>query len=278
VNPEGRAGKELVLVYFGLSLWVLIMVLPFLWIVSTSLKSNAEVYMFPPKLWPETLRFDAFVRVFHDYAFGSHFLNSMIIAVGATSLSLVVGLLAGYSIARLGFPGDRIFLTFLLGSLMLPAVVIVIPLFRVLQSLNLIDTYAGLILVNCSATLPLVVWMMQGFFSSIPRELEEAARIDGCSYFGAFVQVVLPLSAPGIAACAIFIFLIVWNEFLFSLIFTARKAKTLTVVISEFIGIFEISWNQLAAAAVITTLPVLAFVLFFQKGLISGLTKGAVKG
>jgi multiple sugar transport system permease protein len=120
--------------------------------------------------------------------------------------------------------------------------------------------------------------MMRGFFSSIPGELEDSAIVDGCSYFGAFFRILLPISAPGLAASAIFIFLIVWNEFIFALIFTNETAKTLPVITSEFIGVFEISWNRLAAAGVVTAIPILIFILIFQKWLISGLTQGAVKG
>lgn len=277
MNRRSRGVPGRVVFYGVMLTLVLILIFPFIWITLTAFKTSFEVNAFPPKLFPSRISLDSFRGLFEEYSFGSHFLNSSIIAFGTTVVSLFIGSFAGYSIARLGFPGARILLLLLLGSLMLPAVVIIIPLYRILQTIGLIDTHIGLILLNCTYCVPLVVWMMQGYFMTIPSALEESARIDGCSYLGAFFRIVVPLSAPGIAAAGIFIFLVVWNEFLFALIFTSTRAKTLTVVISEFIGIFEIPWNRLSAAAVVTALPVLLFMLFFQKQLVAGLTKGAVK-
>jgi ABC-type glycerol-3-phosphate transport system permease component len=261
-----------------LTILTLAVIFPFVWIILSSLKGDAEVIAYPPTLVPKHVTIAAYLTIFRDYAFAKYFLNTFIIATGATALSLIVGSLAAYSFSRLRFPGDHLFLLSLLGSLMVPSIVLIIPLYVILNKAGLIDTHIGLILANCCYCVPLVAWMMRGFFSTIPGELEEAAIIDGCSYIGAFFRIIMPLSAPGLAASAIFIFLIVWNEFLLALVFTTEKAKTLPVITSEFIGVFEISWSQLAAAAVTTSIPILVFILIFQKKLISGLTQGAIKG
>jgi multiple sugar transport system permease protein len=264
--------------YFLLTIITLAVTFPFVWIVSSSLKGDIEVIAYPPTLMPKAPTFGAYIAIFRDYAFGKYFTNSFVIAVGATALSLVVGSLAAYSFSRLRFPGDHLLLLSLLGALMIPSIVLIIPLYVILNKLGMIDTHIGTILANCSYCVPLVAWMMRGFFSTIPGELEDAGRIDGCSYLGVLFKIIVPLSAPGLAASAIFILLVVWNEFPFALVFTMERAKTLPVVTSEFIGVFEISWSQLAAAAVTTSVPILVFILIFQKKLISGLTQGAIKG
>jgi ABC-type glycerol-3-phosphate transport system permease component len=264
--------------YVLLTIITLAVTFPFVWIISSSLKGDAEVIAYPPTLMPKAATIGAYLIIFRDYAFGKYFANSFIIATGATALSLVVGSLAAYSFSRLRFPGDQLLLLSLLGALMIPSIVLIIPLYVILNKLGMIDTRIGTILANCSYCVPLVAWMMRGFFSTIPGELEDAGRIDGCSYLGVLFRIIVPLSAPGLAASAIFILLIVWNEFPFALVFTMERAKTLPVITSEFIGVFEISWSQLAAAAVTTSIPILVFILVFQKRLISGLTQGAIKG
>ncbi|PKL14710.1 MAG: carbohydrate ABC transporter permease [Spirochaetae bacterium HGW-Spirochaetae-8] len=267
-----------VVIYFLLIVVTIFSIFPFIWTISSSFKNDVEVIAYPPTFIPKEFTFSAFVAIFKEYNFGKYFLNSFIVALGATLISLFVGSLAAYSFSRLRFPGDNLLLIALLGSMMLPTIVLIIPIFIIFERLSLIDTHFGLILANCCSGVPLVAWMMRGFFSSIPGELEDSAIVDGCSYFGAFFRILLPISAPGLAASAIFIFLIVWNEFIFALIFTNETAKTLPVITSEFIGVFEISWNRLAAAGVVTAIPILIFILIFQKWLISGLTQGAVKG
>jgi multiple sugar transport system permease protein len=263
--------------YSFLVILTLAVTFPFVWIISSSLKGDAEVIAYPPTLVPKAVTISAYLTIFREYAFAKYFLNSFIIATGATALSLIVGSLAAYSFSRLRFPGDQFFLLSLLGSLMVPSIVLIIPLYVLLNMVGMIDTHIGIILANCAYCIPLVAWMMRGFFTTIPGELEDSAIIDGCSYLGALFRIIMPLSAPGLAASAIFIFLIVWNEFLFALVFTTETAKTLPVITSEFIGVFEISWSQLAAAAVTTSIPILVFILVFQRRLISGLTQGAIK-
>jgi multiple sugar transport system permease protein len=264
--------------YFLLTILAIAVTFPFMWIISSSLKGNIEVIAYPPTLVPKAVTVSAYLTIFRDYAFAKYFMNSFIIATGATALSLIVGSFAAYSFSRLRFPGDQLFLLSLIGALMVPSIVLIIPIYVILNAAGLIDTHIGIILANCSYCIPLVAWMMRGFFSTIPSDLEDAGIIDGCSYLGVLFKIIMPLSAPGLAASAIFIFLIVWNEFLFALVFTMESAKTLPVITSEFIGVFEISWNQLAAAAVTTSIPILVFILIFQRRLISGLTQGAIKG
>jgi multiple sugar transport system permease protein len=207
-----------------------------------------------------------------------YFLNSLIVSSGTTVLSLAVGCLAAYSLARFRFRAKRYMLLSILFVRMVPAVVLVIPIYTLWRSLGLLDTQQGLILAYLSFNLPFVIWMMRGFFVDIPVEIEEAALIDGCSRLSALVRVILPLAAPGIAATSIFALLLGWNEFLFAVLLTADRAKTLTPAILNYVTDRAILWGNLYAAASIVLLPVLVFSLAVQKHLARGLTGGAVKG
>jgi multiple sugar transport system permease protein len=279
-----------------LSLWMLFAVFPVVWSYLNSFKPPEQIFDLPPKL--------VFTPTLHNYAviFGlevgteaegvtqtqqatgavsqlpRYFLNSLIVSTGTTVLSLAVGCLAAYSLARFRFRAKRYMLLSILFVRMVPAVVLVIPIYTLWRSLGLLDTQQGLILAYLSFNLPFVIWMMRGFFVDIPVEIEEAALIDGCSRLSALVRVILPLAAPGIAATSIFALLLGWNEFLFAVLLTADRAKTLTPAILNYVTDRAILWGNLYAAASIVLLPVLLFSLAVQKHLARGLTGGAVKG
>jgi multiple sugar transport system permease protein len=186
--------------------------------------------------------------------------------------------MAAYSFSRYAFPLRNIFFLLTLCTKMIPQVVIGIPIYMLLKEVRLMDSVVSLILVYTAFNLPFVIWLMRSFFDGVPFEIDEAAKMDGCSRFGIFAKVVIPISAPGLATSAIFCFMFSWNEFLFALLLTASKAKTMPVGISEFITIWSIEWGPMAATAVSFTIPVLLFSLFVQKYIVTGMTLGAVKG
>ncbi|WP_240417023.1 carbohydrate ABC transporter permease [Paenibacillus periandrae] len=256
----------------------LIVLVPTLWMVSTALKPNDEVMVTPPQWIPDAPTWESFVRIWNDYPFATYFANSVYIVLAATIISLVFSAMAGYGASRFRFKGKSTFLTFLLVTQMFPSIMLLIPFYKVLKTLGLIDTHLGLILVYISFTIPFCTWMMMGFFQGIPKELDEAATIDGCGRIRTFVQIILPLSLPGIAATAIYSFLQGWNEYMFALILTTSEdMKTLPVGIGQLNGFYKIVWNDMMAASFVSSLPLVILFLFLQKYFISSLTAGAVK-
>jgi multiple sugar transport system permease protein len=226
--------------------------------------------------------------VFQPAAFGensgqSTFLlalrNSVIVSLGTTAVALVFGTLAAYAFARFNIPQKRTLLLIVLGSQLLPAVSLIIPLFRMFKYAELLDTLAALILAYSTFSIPFVVWIMAGYFQSVPIELEEAARIDGATRFQSFVRVALPLAAPGLGATAIFTLLNAWDEFFFALIFSSTyAAKTLPVAIAEFIGRHSVNWGMLVTGGFIASLPPIVLSLVFYRYIVSGLSAGGLKG
>ena len=205
--------------------------------------------------------------------------NSLVVAGATTLLSVSLGATCAYALARLRFPGRDALLALLLGVSMFPQIAIVSPLYLMLREAGLINTYPGLVLPYLTFAMPLAVWLLVGFYRQLPRELEEAARVDGASEARAFRLVVLPLAAPGLATTAILTFLYAWNEFLFALSFTLGPERyTVPVAITLFRGQYQVPWGQVLAAAVVATLPVALLALAFQRRIVAGLTAGAVKG
>ncbi|MGN8844987.1 carbohydrate ABC transporter permease [Niallia sp. HCP3S3_B10] len=252
---------------------------PTLWMLSTSLKPIEDVMTTPPKWIPENFSFASFINIFRDYPFSDYFINSIIIVSISTIASIIVSCLAAYGVTRFKFKGKGSFLTFLLVTQMFPSIMLLIPFYHVLRSVNLIDSHLGLILVYISFTIPFCTWMMVGFFKSIPTELDEAAKMDGCGKLRTFLQIIMPLSLPGLASTAIYAMLTGWNEYMFALILTnSETMRTLPVGIAELNGYYKILWNDLMAASVISSLPLIILFIFFQKYFISSLTSGSVKG
>jgi len=251
---------------------------PVLWMVSTSLKNKTELFSDPPLLWPESPSLAAYRSVFTDYPFADYFTNSLIVVLTATVISLVFSTLAGYGLSRFKFSGRGAFLAFLLLSQMFPSVMLVIPYFKIMKTAGLLDSRLGLIVTYISFTIPFCTWMMYGYFKSIPRSLDEAASIDGCGPARTFFEVILPLALPGMVATAVYAFITGWNEYLFALILTnSESQKTLPVGIGQLIGQYKVEWNELMAASIYSTIPLMLFFLFLQRYLISSLTAGAVK-
>ena len=247
---------------------------PFLWMVLNAFKTPLQVIRLPPELiFQPTLR--NFENVFGTQNFMRYIMNSIIIAGGCTLIGLLIGLPAAYSIAR--FRQNRLAIVILMAR-MVPGITFLVPLFIIFRTLGMVDTYTSLILAHMLVGLPFIVWVMVPFFESIPRELTEAAVMDGASALRAFIMVVLPLSGPGIVTAAILSFVFSWNNFMFSIVLASSRTRTVPVAIYNFISYAQIDWGGLMAAAVVITLPVLVLAIVTQRYVIRGLTAGAVKG
>lgn len=257
-----------------LLLFFAIFMFPFVWMILSSFKTQVDIMQMPPTLiFKPTFR--NYVEVFEGQQFGTYMWNSFYIAAGSTLLGLLLGLPAAYSIARskqhgLGFA--------ILVARIVPGITFLIPWFILFTKLRIVDTPLALILAHMLVTMPFIVWVMIAFFEAIPTDLIEAARVDGCTEQAAFAKVVLPISGPGIITSSILAFLFSWNNFMFSIILTGARTKTLPVAIFNFLSYTEINWGGLMAASVIITLPVLILALATQKYIVRGLTAGAVKG
>jgi multiple sugar transport system permease protein len=203
--------------------------------------------------------------------------NSTVVSLSTMIICLFLGVLAAYSIARLRFKGSNFMVMVMMAIQLVPPIILVVPLYVIMRRFDLIDKRSGLILVNISIVLPLVIWLMRGYFASIPSDLEDAARIDGCSYLGALTRVILPLAGPGLVSVMIFAFIASWNEYLYAFIFTNVDAKTLPVLIGEFSTKLGLEYLRIAAAGVLASLPPVLLALAFQRFIIRGLTAGAVK-
>jgi len=254
---------------------------PFVWMLLTSLKNRQELYATPLRYLPEHPTFENYVEAWTSpiTPFSRFFLNSLWVCSATMVATTAISVLAGYAIARFRFAGRDTLLLVFLATQMFPSVLLIAPLLTQWRALGLIDTYQALIYSNFSFTVPFTVWMMVGYFSSIPRELEESAMIDGCSHFGSLCRVVLPLAAPGIAATAIFAFVVSWSELLFAISFTTQTSmRTLSAGLLYMVGQYEVQWGPLSAGVIMSTVPVAVLFTFLQRHLIHGLTAGAVKG
>ena len=256
----------------------LLVLVPFLWMLSTSLKPLNEVNKYPPEWISTNMSLKPYSDMFFYLPFSTYTLNSLIVACSSMVLTLMVGSLAAFAFSRFQFAGKSIFLLIFLLSQMLPGASVIIPLFQLLQKVGLYDTHLGLILVHTALLLPFVIWLLYGFFMAIPREVEDAALIDGCSRVQALWKVILPLALPGIGATALFAFLGSWNEFFFALLLTSSDStKTIPVGIGLFVGEYLDVWNQMAAAAVLFSLPPLFLFMLTRKTFIKGLVTGAYR-
>jgi ABC-type glycerol-3-phosphate transport system permease component len=266
-------------VYAVLVFGVISVAIPLLWMVSTSLKTMTEITGSTEiRVIPREPTFMAFISIWKDYPMLMWFKNSSQVVIFATLISLVFSTLAGYGTSRFRFRGRGTLLAFLLVTQMFPSIMMLIPYYRVLQTLHLINSLAGLMVVYVSFTIPMLTWMMMGYFEGIPRELDEAALIDGCGRLRTFWQIILPLTLPGLISAAIYAFIQGWNEYMFSLILmTNDELKTLPVGIGMMNGYYRIMWNDLMAASIVSSIPLLLIFLFLQKYFVSSLTAGAVK-
>jgi len=262
----------------ALTLLVLASAFPFYWAILASFTPEARLFQ-GPSLVPGDLVLDHYRALFTQRNFWVPIRNSLIVAGSTTAFCVGVGSLCAYALARLQFRGKLALLGFILAVGMFAQISVVSPLYMLLRSLRLINTYPGLILPYFTFAMPLTVWLLVGFFRQLPAELEEAAMVDGASRLRAFAEVIVPLALPGLATTAILTFVYSWNEFLFALSFTlGPERQTVPVAIALFRGMYQVPWGQILAAAVVATAPVTLLVLAFQRRIVQGLTAGAVKG
>ena len=250
-------------------------ILVFLWMLSLSLKNEVDNIAYPPVFIPSPPTFANFIAVFEQNSIGRYFWNSIVVSGGATLIALLVGIPAGYGIARTG--AHRLTVLILIAR-MTPALSYLIPLFAVFQFLHLNNTLTALVITHLVITVPIIVYIMAGHFETQPRELEEAAQIDGASAWGAFRYVALPLARPGIVVGFILAFIFSWNNFIFGAVLAGRETRTLPVAVYNVLTFEQLAWGPLAAAAIIVTLPVLLLTIVIQKEILTGMTAGGVKG
>ena len=274
VQRKPRLSFGTVLFYVILIVILLIVSFPILWMILGSLKTRTEILSSENFLF-FTVTSKNFEDVFIKYDFLFPMFNSFFIAVVSTGLSLVFGVPASYAIARFRMTKLSICILF---ARIIPGMIFLVPWFIIFTKLGMVDTYLSLILTHMLISLPFVVWILVPIFEMLPRDLEEAACIDGCTMAGSFVRIMLPLSSTGIITSAILSFVFSWNNFMFALILTGPNTKTLPIAIFSFVSYAEINWPGLMAAAVVITAPIITISLILQKYIISGLTAGAVKG
>lgn len=265
------------LVWAVLLVVVVITLTPYLWMVLASFKNRVDLFASVPK-WTFQPTLANYPAVFIDKNYWPLAINSLIISVSSTALCILIGAPAAYVFARMDFPGKEDLFFFFLTTRMAPPISIAVPLFLFFSALGLIDTIYAVVIAHTSFNLSLVVWMMRGFFADIPREIDEAAVMDGRSRLGAFVFIVMPLAAPGVAATAVLCFILSWNEFLYAFILVAFDGRPLTVGIPGLVTPHGTLWGQVAAVAIVATLPIIVFTFIVQRQLVRGLTFGAVKG
>ncbi|HEY6432468.1 MAG TPA: carbohydrate ABC transporter permease [Acetobacteraceae bacterium] len=263
----------------GLYFSVLVLISPalfvFLWMLSLSLKNEVDNMAFPPVFIPAPPTIANFVKVFAENNFLRYTINSCIVSFGATALALLVGVPAGYGVAKTKATRAAVLI---LIARMTPGLSYLIPLFLLFQWFGLVGTLTPIVITHLVITVPIVVWVMIGFFEGLPGELEEAALVDGATIWQAFRHVALPLARPGITVATILAFIFSWNNFIFGIVLAGRQTRTLPVAVYNVLTFEQVSWGPLAAAALVVTAPVLLLTLLAQKQIVAGLTAGGVKG
>ncbi|WEK51416.1 MAG: carbohydrate ABC transporter permease [Candidatus Kaistia colombiensis] len=275
MTPSRSSRLLLLALQLGLCLIIL---LPFFWMVSVSLKPAAEPFAIPARLWPENPTLDNYLTAFRP-EFRTYFFNSVVVSLSTVVITVTLALFAAYSFTRTQMRLLSILMVLVIVAQMFPASAIIIPIYKMMKSANLLNTYTSLILAYVTVTLPVAIWMLRGFLARLPVALEEAAAIDGAGPFKIFFLIILPLCKPGIVATAVFVLIVTWQEFLFALSFTSTKEmRTLPVGMNDFIGQYGIRYGELMASSVLISVPVIAIFFLLQRQFVAGLTAGAVKG
>lgn len=270
-----KVAWEMLFVFFIAIIFFMVL-FPIVWIFLTSIKFSVDAMAIPPK-WIFTPTSSHYIEVMTERRFLNYFSNSLIVSVSSLGLVLLIGIPTAYVLTRYNFRGKKHVAFWILTTRMAPPITFLIPFFILYRNLGLLDSKLGLIILHITINLALVIWMLKGFFQEIPREMEEAALVDGCSPTQAFMRISLPLAAPGIAATAILGFVFSWNELMFALVLTSTRAKTIPVGLYTFLGYHQVKWGSLCAGTMLAVFPVFMFIMFVQKHLIRGLTFGALK-
>jgi len=281
MNPSSSRRLSSVMIAIGMLLVFVAMMFPLYWMVVTSLKKEIEIFKVPPTLFPQVLNTDSYsAQIQHgDFNMFRSFRNSFLISLGAMLISLTLAIPASYGVGRFAFKGKRLFILSFLVTQMLPVSVILTPMFITFRDLHVLNTLLSAILADATIGIPFSVLILMSYFASIPHELTDASRIDGCNQFRAFRSVFLPIASPGVVVCLVFSFLYGWGDLAFGMTFILDQTlRPITAGIFNFLGQYGTKWSYLTAFAVVTTIPVVLVFVFMQKYIISGLTAGAVKG
>ena len=267
------------LIYAVIAVYLFITLAPLLWVLSTSFKPNQEAISFPPKFLPETPTLDNYVFVLTDPKLVTSLFNSLMVSLASTGLSVAVCALGGYAFARFDFKGKNLLMSAIMGFFMIPLVINIIPLYIMLANAGLLNSLIGLVLTFQIIIIPLNIFLLKNYFETIPKELEEAALIDGCSKIRAFWHIIVPISIPGFVIAAILSFRFSWNEFVLPIVLSNKPdAMVFQVALYQFISLYRIDWGFLTAGINIALIPIVVLMLFFQKRMIKGMTLGAVRG
>ena len=274
-SKSRRKAGDLTVLYLGLAIISVIVLFPIFWIFLTSFKPTIDIPAFPPKFifHPTT---EHYLGAFTRSGFLRSFLDSSIIALSVTALSVFLGSMCAYALARFNVGGKN-FRFWILSQRMFPPVAMILPLYILMRTFHLLDTFAALIITYTVVNLPFTVWLMRGFILDIPKEMDEAAFIDGCSLWEVFWRLIMPVVMPGLIAAGIFAFISSWNEFLFALILTGGNVKTVPLVAAEVITDKEVLWGPMSAIGAMTATPIIIFTFFVQKYIVRGMSYGAIK-
>ena len=267
------------LIYSVIAVYLFITVAPLVWVLSTSFKPNQEAISFPPKYLPDHPTLENYFFVLTDSKLVLSLINSLIVSVGSTALSVTVSALGGYAFARYDFKGKNLLMSTILALFMIPVVINIIPLYIMLANVGLLNSLIALVLTFQILIIPLNIFLLKNYFESLPKELEEAALIDGCSKLGALIRITIPMSLPGFIIAAILSFRFSWNEFVLPVVIANKPDSMIfQVALYQFISLYRIDWGYLTAGINIAIIPVVVLMLIFQKKMIRGLTLGAVRG
>lgn len=270
---------EKTLIYSVIAVYLFITLAPLLWVVSTSFKPNQEAISFPPKLLPDAPTLDNYLFVLTNPNLVTSLLNSLLVSIGGTGLSVAVSALGAYAFARFEFKGKNLLMSIILGLFMIPVVINIIPLYIMLANVGLLNSLLALVLTFQILIIPLNIFLLKNYFETIPKELEEAALIDGCSKLRALWHIIVPMSIPGFLIAAILSFRFSWNEFVLPIVLSNKPdVMVFQVALYQFISLYRIDWGYLTAGINIALIPVVVLMLISQKRMIKGLTLGAVRG
>lgn len=279
MNARGSRSRTSTVSYLILIVGCAIVLFPVFWMLTTALRPSTQLFQSPPNWLPSSIDFSGFVNAWSGTDLPRYLFNSMLVVTVSTVIAVAFSCFAAYGLSRFEFRGKGTFVTFLLVTQMFPAVMLLVPYFQIISAVGLYNSYSALIITYVAFSIPFSTWMMWGYMASIPRELDESAAMDGCSAFGAFFRIVLPLCRPGIIATAIYSFITGWNEYIYALALTQTdEMKTLPIGITALAGNDRLDYNALMATSIIAVIPMLIIFIFFQRHLVSGLSAGAVKG
>ncbi|MGE5863294.1 MAG: carbohydrate ABC transporter permease [Nitrososphaerales archaeon] len=267
------------LIYSIIFIYIFITLVPLIWVFSTSLKSNDVAVSLPPKILPSDPTIENYIFVITEPRLLHSLINSLLVSLGSTGLSVLISALGGYAFARFKFRGKNILLSIVLGLFMIPVIINIIPLYLMLSQVGLLNSIFTLMITFQILIIPLNIFLLKNYFETIPQELEEAALVDGCSRFGILRRIIIPLSTPGLAIASVLAFRFSWNEFLLPIVLSNRPdSLVFQVALYQFISIYRIEWGYLTAGINIALIPIVVLMLLFQKQLIQGLTVGSLKG